>query len=46
MEWAKGRDLRAAACALLCALLGVAWQADAALATGRAGHGRQAERRR
>jgi uncharacterized repeat protein (TIGR01451 family) len=33
MEWAKGRDLRAAACALLCALFGMAWQADAALAT-------------
>ena len=33
MDWAKGRDLRAAACALLCALFGAAWQADAALAT-------------
>ena len=33
MDWVKGRDLRAAGCALLCALFGVAWQADAALAT-------------
>ena len=33
MDWARTRDLRVAGCALLCAVAGAAWQADAALAT-------------